>query len=717
MRKELADGKLQLRALLDAKSQAEALEHGQLKHADQQAVASMLATGAQALPVNKTATQANWTPARGVKDLDAVEAALHKIVDSPMLTGAQLVAAKRVVADVEHAVAAVQSGQGLTKEKRMVQLASAIKELQDLQEQWALAASGNRTAMEEKMHALQRELAQKQALLNKTEGLLKLVKMRKELADEKLQLKALLDAKSKAEAVEHGELEHAKQRAVANKLVLAAQALPANKSAAQTNWTPARGVKDLDAVEASLHKLVDSPLLKGAQLAAAKRVVEDVDRAVAAVQSGKGLKEGRMQQLAGAIQELQGLREQWALVASGNRTALEAKLHSLQSELAEKHALLNRTEGLLKLTKLRRELADEKLQLKGLLDSKLGVEGLARVQRQQAQQRAAANELVAKAKLAAINGSAAQAKWTPARGVKDLDDVEAALRTVVDSPMTSGPQLVAAKRVVEDVNRAIEAVRSDKGLTKEQRGQKLAGAIKELRDLQEQWALVASGNRSAIETKLQALKQQLAQKQAILNRTEGLLKLANMRKELAQEKLQLKALMDSKSKAESMAKEQQEEAQQQEAVAELVADAQRLAVNASLAKNKTNSSSHSLPGPLNAILADLKARARNVSASIERADAAEKAHEADAERVVALPAPTKAKTDAISRGRSLLKALVQQERRAYRKARAAKEAELAELREGAKRVEAEDLPGLETLLAKMQREAKTLQAKSRSFLH
>lgn len=81
-----------------------------------------------------------WNPANGVKELDVVEAALHRIVDNPKLSAAQLKMAKHVVGDVDNIVAQLEAGKNITKEVKAQKVGQAIQKLQDLQGQFELSA-------------------------------------------------------------------------------------------------------------------------------------------------------------------------------------------------------------------------------------------------------------------------------------------------------------------------------------------------------------------------------------------------------------------------------------------------------------------------------------------------------------------------------------------------------------------------------------------------
>ena len=78
--------------------------------------------------------------ANGTRELDAVEAALHKILDAPKLSPAELGMAKKVVADVDSIVAQIQGAKNLTKQAKMQKVGQALQELKDLQGELELGA-------------------------------------------------------------------------------------------------------------------------------------------------------------------------------------------------------------------------------------------------------------------------------------------------------------------------------------------------------------------------------------------------------------------------------------------------------------------------------------------------------------------------------------------------------------------------------------------------
>jgi hypothetical protein len=78
--------------------------------------------------------------ANGTRELDVVEAALHKILDAPKLSPAELGMAKKVVADVDSIVAQIQGAKNLTKQAKMQKVGQALQELKDLQGELELGA-------------------------------------------------------------------------------------------------------------------------------------------------------------------------------------------------------------------------------------------------------------------------------------------------------------------------------------------------------------------------------------------------------------------------------------------------------------------------------------------------------------------------------------------------------------------------------------------------
>lgn len=290
----------------------------------------------------------------------------------------------------------------------------------------------------------------------------------------------------------------------------------------------------------------------------------------------------------------------------------------------------------------------------------------------------------------------------------ELAAVELALKKLVENPHLSPKQIAGAKKVVAEVNSVVEQIESGK-LTGEAQNKQVAFAIQELSGLQREWAAAAASG----------LQGQIAAKKALLKETEAELKLATMQKELLEKKLELKALVNEKNQHEAVAKQREEDAAQAAIVSKLVATAKALASTRNSTKGKEAFAA--LPSKKDAIrgiLVDLKARAHNVSEAIKHLDAEEKNREAELSKSVEVPrASAKSKKIALAKGQAVLKVLVKQELRSYKKIRAVRESELQELQESIRSIETGDVSALTRVMSKMQAESKALQAKAKNFLY
>lgn len=137
-------------------------------------------------------------------------------------------------------------------------------------------------------------------------------------------------------------------------------------------WGPADGVKALDSVEKALAKVVSNPSLTPAQLKRATHVAEDVKKDIEEVQTNTKLtKAERNAKVGSAIKELTDMQGDWEKLAhAGSKQELDAKLASLQKELAEKKKALLKDESMIKLFTLQKELAEKKLMLQKLMERK-----------------------------------------------------------------------------------------------------------------------------------------------------------------------------------------------------------------------------------------------------------------------------------------------------------------------------------------------------------
>jgi hypothetical protein len=309
----------------------------------------------------------------------------------------------------------------------------------------------------------------------------------------------------------------------------------------------------------------------------------------------------------------------------------------------------------------------------------------------------------------------------------ELSAVEESLMKIVELPHLSAQQRAAAKKIVADVEATVKEAEAGH-LQGEAKKQRVQFAIQELQGLEHEWLNITTVS------KVQALENELTAKKALLKKEEAELKLASLEKELAEKKLVLKKLNAEKAQVEAEEKQRKEDAAQQEMVSRLLATAKALA-----ASKKHNSSTHEaaiskvatpkpafsknatlrLPASINAILSDLKTRENKVADSLARMDAEEKKREAKLTESIeaAEKAPADGKTDATEKGQKMLKRLLKQEHRKYLKARAVRESQHQELKEGIRGVEKGDVVALSHLMEKMQQESKSMQAKSKNFLY
>jgi len=136
-----------------------------------------------------------YDPPNAGNALDAIETALSQIVNNPHLPAAQLKAAKAVATSVEKTVEELESPKGklLSKEAKAAKVTSAIKLLQDLQENWQ---KGMEQTVSQKKADLMKQLQEKQAQLAKEEKMLKVINLEKKLAEKKLALEKLVEMKN-----------------------------------------------------------------------------------------------------------------------------------------------------------------------------------------------------------------------------------------------------------------------------------------------------------------------------------------------------------------------------------------------------------------------------------------------------------------------------------------------------------------------------------------
>jgi len=385
--------------------------------------------------------------------------------------------------------------------------------------------------------------------------------------------------------------------------------LLAASATAEGAWNPANGTKELDAVEAALHRIVDNPKLTPAQLRMAKKTVADVDATVAQIQGAKSLtKQAKMQKVGQALQELQDLQGEFEL------SAVQDALHKL-------------TQG-----KMTTEVAK------------------------------------------------------------------------------------SAKEVAESVDKVAAALENGKNMTKEQKNQMVPGAIQKLQGLQGLFekSLKAAANHSASE-KLETLEKELALKKTELARSEDMLKLAKLQKELATKKEELRELETKKASSKAgAAAEEKEKKEQEELVAKLVGMAKDMKTTKGGAAK--DAAKPELPAPIKAIVTSLQAKASAASAEIAKMDSEELARERKADEA----ADEASKGKDAAKGKKLsgmLKFLAKQEKHTFSKLRSAKEHNLGELQQAIKSIENGDVAAVQKVMAEMQKDVKSADAKSHNFLY
>jgi len=313
-----------------------------------------------------------------------------------------------------------------------------------------------------------------------------------------------------------------------------------------------------------------------------------------------------------------------------------------------------------------------------------------------------------KAKAAIEELQGLQSQW-------ELAAVETALKRVTELPHLSQEQRAAAKKVVADVDATVEEVEAGK-LIGAARNKRVGFAIKELQDLQKDWLHTTTAS------KVEALEQEIAAKKALLKKSEVELKMFKLEKELATKKLLLKKLVAEKGQAQDLEKERKEDSAQEAMVSKLLGVAKALAAakkpHAAASQQKVPLTA-AVPG-LSALVAQLQAQEQKAAAAIKHMDAEEKVREATLSRSARAgeEAPMKnATSDAMQKGEIMLKQLVKEEHRKFLKARAVKEAQRQELADGVQSIQKGDTTALAHLMVKMEKESKSLQAKTKGFLY
>merc|ERR1719491_1174159 len=276
----------------------------------------------------------------------------------------------------------------------------------------------------------------------------------------------------------------------------------------------------------------------------------------------------------------------------------------------------------------------------------------------------------------------------------------------------------AAKKAVANVEDTVHFLESadGKALTKEARGAKVMGAVKQLQDLQTEWQN-ASVAKSA--DKMAELKKELEEKQAMLAKDMKMMKVLNLQKSLAEKKLKLQKLIEAKQEQQS----HKDDAKAVAAREEMIANVLKLAKDVKSTKGTKTSRAQAAmntaeknPKLLGQVSTYLDGRMKTLSGSMADIDTSMKKRE---DEIKATLAEVGSKADAaeMKKSKAMLDMLVKKERRQYKKMRAGLQNEYNELDNAMKSIKKGDVAGLSKVMTHMQREMKTLQAKSQKFLY
>mmetsp|Transcript_173241 Transcript_173241/g.555643 ORF Transcript_173241/g.555643 Transcript_173241/m.555643 type:complete len:398 (+) Transcript_173241:74-1267(+) len=298
-----------------------------------------------------------------------------------------------------------------------------------------------------------------------------------------------------------------------------------------------------------------------------------------------------------------------------------------------------------------------------------------------------------------------------------LAAVESSLTKLVTSGHLSPDMWSEAKKVAASVNSVVDQIEAGKLVGDKQRTE-VAGAIKQLQSLQQDMQKVASTSN------VTKLEQELAEKKALLAKDEKELQVFGLQKKLLEKKMQLQRLIGEKQAVEKSERQRSEAAAQTAQIAQLVEAAKVLAVTKksttkTVVSRAAGKPTTALPPQMEAILADLSARAQNVSADLAKMDAEEKKNQANLRHTldVASKAKVYGKRDSIVRGADVIHMMSKRERRQYLKARTMKILEMKDLTDGIQSIKTGDVKALTKLLNKMQHENKQWVAKTQGFLH
>jgi len=314
--------------------------------------------------------------------------------------------------------------------------------------------------------------------------------------------------------------------------------------------------------------------------------------------------------------------------------------------------------------------------------------------------------------------------YDPPEAGAALDAVENALKAIVSNPHLPAAQLAAAKKCVADVESTVEFLESAKGkaLSKKEKGAKVMAAIKELQDLQTSWQSVSM---HMVADKKTELMKQLKAKEAEMAKDMKMMKVLNLEKALAEKKLALQKLIDMKN-AKAV---KQEDAKEIAAREEMVANVLKMAKDLQSSKGANSSMTHAVknvadgkPKLLATVNTYLQGRMATLTANMAKLDAAQKKNEdmiraAMAGKSAVMQKGNKDDDAELKKSTAMLNMLIKKEQRNYKKVRAPLQSEYTELADAVKSIKKGDVSGLSKVMAHMQGEMKSLQAKSKKFLY
>jgi hypothetical protein len=304
-------------------------------------------------------------------------------------------------------------------------------------------------------------------------------------------------------------------------------------------------------------------------------------------------------------------------------------------------------------------------------------------------------------------------EYNPPEAGQALDALEKALGNIINSPHLSKEQLTQAKKVSADVEKTVVELESAEGkkLTKEAKATKVRAAIGELQQMQGDWQKAAD---KLIAGKKDDLMKKLKEKQAELVKDEKMLKVIKLEKALAEKKLSLQKLIDSKNN-EKAAKAQKEAEKDAAAQQEMVANV--LKVAKTLKEAKPSAAKPADADKLKGAVTYLEGRVKTVQAKLDAMDAEEKKREDELTATLSVKIPVKDANDPMAKSQGILKMLMKKEHRNYEKARAGVKQELNELHSAVTSINKGDADALTKIMSHMQGEMKSAQAKSHKFLY